>query len=43
VSVPYDREDVKAILSALFDIKADLRDIRNFLLPDDEPEEEADA
>jgi hypothetical protein len=30
VSAPYDRYDVEAILSALFDIRADVREIRDY-------------
>jgi hypothetical protein len=41
----YDRLDVEAILAALFDIKTDVRDIRDYLLGehDGEEEEEVDS
>jgi hypothetical protein len=35
-----DRDDVAAILGALFDIRAELRKIRRLLEEDDDPEEE---
>jgi hypothetical protein len=35
-----DQHDVQAILGALFDIRADVKDIRDFLVGDDDGEQE---
>ena len=40
---PYDREDVRAILRGLFDIRADVKDIRDYLLGDQDGEEEEEG